>query len=345
MLKNYEQVAQELLPHLQSFEKCRKKNLAKKVRREFFILIYVIFVIIVSILFVEDNLSIPIIPIPYPFILGLAAIIFYALLDYHQTEIQIYHRKFKGKIVAIMMKTANPELSYAKNEYISQNVFHKSYLFLRGVDRYKGKDYIKGRIGKTNFEFSGVHAEYGAGEDERYSNDASEILVYNTIFKGLFIKADFHKHFYGKIYLKANTDKQYLNTLFKYINIPFECLNTIFPFTEPIIPYGNLITLKNPLFEKEFTVYSHNNKSDIESLAIQNLLESVFELKQTLNIETDIRIAFIEKNVYIAIPNLDIFQIDIKHSLLEQEHILRCYTKLRMCLNIIDSLNLNTRLL
>ena len=320
MLKNYEQVAQELRPHLQGFEDYRTKMIAKTLERKLLILAYVVFLILVAGFAINQRIE-P--PIAIEFIFFIIVIIFIALLAYHQSAIEDYRGEFKSKIIDAMVKAINPKLNYAKDRCISQNEFYESGIFTTGIDRYKGEDWVKGRIGETYFEFSEIHAEYKSSSTD---SDGNRKTTYHTIFKGLFMKADFHKHFSGETYVLTDTAEKY----FGFIGKAMQKVST----------RGHLVYLENPMFEKEFAVYSTDEVEARYLLSI-NMLERILELKQKF--ETDVQLSFVGSDVHIAIPNLDILEINIKQSLLEQEPILRCYTELRMCFDIIEDLNLNTR--
>ena len=60
MLKNYEQVAQELRPHLQGFEDYRTKMIAKTLERKLLILAYVVFLILVAGFAINQRIEPPI---------------------------------------------------------------------------------------------------------------------------------------------------------------------------------------------------------------------------------------------------------------------------------------------
>ena len=321
MLKNYEQVAQELRPHLQGFEEYRTKMLAKTLERKLIIVAYIVFVGLTTMFVIKQNISLP---IPFQFVAMIAVIIFFAFVAYYQSAIQDYRGEFKSKIIDAMVKAIHPKLSYAKDNCISQNEFYESGIFTTGIDRYNGEDWVKGRIGETDFEFSEIHAEY---KSESTDSDGNRKTTYHTIFKGLFMKADFHKHFSGETYVLTDTAERD----FGFIGKAMQKVST----------RGHLVYLENPLFEKEFAVYS-TDEVEARYLLSLNMLERILELKQKF--ETDIQLSFVGTDVHIAIPNYDILEINIKQSLLEQEPILRCYTELRMCFDIIEDLNLNTRI-
>ena len=320
MLKNYEQVAQQLRPHLQGFEDYRTNMLKKVLERKLIIATYIVFVALAAMFAISQRIA-P--PIPIPFIFIIVVIGFIPLLVYYNSAVQDYRGEFKSKIIDAMIKAINPELNYAKDRCISQNEFYESGIFTTGIDRYKGEDWVKGRIGETDFEFSEIHAEH---ESESTDSDGNRTTSYHTIFKGLFMKADFHKHFSGETYVLTDTAERY----FGFIGKAMQKVST----------RGHLVYLENPLFEKEFAVYSTDEVEARYLLSI-NMLERILELKQKF--ETDVQLSFVGSDVHIAIPNLDILEINIKQSLLEQEPILRCYTELRMCFDIIEDLNLNTR--
>ncbi|MGB1205572.1 MAG: DUF3137 domain-containing protein [Chitinophagales bacterium] len=321
MLKKYEQVAQELQPHLQEFENYRTQMLAKTLERKLLIVAYIVFILIATLVIVTQNISLP---IPFPFLGIIVAVIFVVFVVYHQSAVLDYRGEFKSKIIDAMIKAINPELNYAKDYCISQKEFYESGIFTTSIDRYNGEDWVKGRIGETDFEFSEIHAEH---KSQRRDSKGNTKTTYHTIFKGLFMKADFHKHFSGETYVLTDTAERY----FGFIGKAMQKVST----------RGHLVYLENPLFEKEFAVYS-TDEVEARYLLSLNMLERILELKQKF--DTNVQLSFVDTDIHIAISNLDILEIKMKQSLLDQAPILRCYTELCMCFDIINDLNLNTRI-
>jgi hypothetical protein len=77
-----------------------------------------------------------------------------------------------------------PEIAYEPNSFVLEDSFNASNLFSR-PDRYKGEDLFLGKHDKTSFSFFEIHAE----KEHKSKNSKS----YTTIFRGVFMVADFNK--------------------------------------------------------------------------------------------------------------------------------------------------------
>ena len=73
-----------------------------------------------------------------------------------KTYIKGYKRLVIEKIVAFV----DEDLIYYKKKYVSKELFNESQLFTKRANGFYGDDYITGRIGGVEVEFSEVHAEY-----------------------------------------------------------------------------------------------------------------------------------------------------------------------------------------
>ena len=86
------------------------------------------------------------------------------------------------------------DFGYNPDDRIAEGRFTEARIFDHHIDRYNGEDYISGTAGKTRFECSEVHAEYKTTSTDSKGNSHTE---WHTIFKGLFLIADFNKNFNG----------------------------------------------------------------------------------------------------------------------------------------------------
>jgi len=106
-----------------------------------------------------------------------------------------FKSNFKNTIIRQIIQYVDPSLSYAAEGMIARGAFEGSTLFKRRIDRYKGEDLVEGQIDKTRIRFSELHAEYKTTTTDSKGRRQTH---WHTIFKGLFVIADFNKHFQGR---------------------------------------------------------------------------------------------------------------------------------------------------
>jgi len=173
----------KLLPDLRVLERERRK-IAAKIINISLIISAVSFIIIALLLSVPNPSDARMEFAGYIAIIGIAAIIFvYQYFTFN------YKSAFKEKIISKIVKFVDENLHYTKDKHISGQLYRQSQILAHAVNRYEGDDYVSGRIGKTIIKFSELHAMY---VKKNSRGERSE-----TIFKGLFLVADFNKNFKG----------------------------------------------------------------------------------------------------------------------------------------------------
>ncbi len=71
-----------------------------------------------------------------------------------------YILNFKSTVVAEIVKQIDPSWQYVYDSFIDERSYQQSGLFPHHYDRYRGEDFVSGRIDKTDFEFSELHTKY-----------------------------------------------------------------------------------------------------------------------------------------------------------------------------------------
>ncbi|MBN2512845.1 MAG: DUF3137 domain-containing protein [Sedimentisphaerales bacterium] len=236
-----------------------------------------------------------------------------------------YKAGYKSQIIHKLITFAQPGLEYWPDGGISKEIFTGSKLFTHSIDRYRCEDLVRGKVDKTEILFSEIHAEYkttsGTGKDRR--------TEWHTIFKGLFVAADFNKHFRGRTVVLPDTAQ-------KAFGLFGQTLQSWNPSRD------ELIRLEDVEFEKEFVVYGTNQ---IESRYILSpaLMERIVEFRRRLR--DGLYLSFIGSKVYVAIPlETNLFEPKTFSSAAGFESIKEYYNQLRFGLAIVDELNLNTRI-
>jgi len=233
-----------------------------------------------------------------------------------------YRAKFKSKVVGKIIRYINPEYRYSPYGRMDKNEFVSTGIFNRTPDRYQGEDLISGVNDQTEFSFSEVTAQY-------YVQDSKGRRSLRTLFKGLMFKADFHKDFKTRTVIRSDIGEKYLGNIGKM----FQKLN----FTRT-----GLTEMENVDFEKEFVVYS-DDSLEARYILSPSFMEKLMACKKRLDVE--ISLSFYKSNIYIAIPiSKDFFEPRLFRTIIDQEKTEEYFEDMKMVLEIIDELNLNTRI-
>ena len=213
---------------------------------------------------------------------------------------------FKNNLIAPLLNKLRPGVVYLPSASIQEQIFNESNLFSK-PDRYKGEDLFQGKHDKTLFSFSEIHAE----KEHKSKNSTT----YSTIFKGVFMVADFNKHIKNETYVFTSGGKWF--SKFKRVK------------------------LENPEFEDNFNVYS-DNQIEARYILTPSLMEKIIKLEKEFNAQ--LFMSFIGRNVYIALKNNENFfepdfSKEVSSSLVND--IVR---EIDSCIEIIDELDLNTRI-
>jgi hypothetical protein len=233
-----------------------------------------------------------------------------------------YARGFKNKIIHPLIKQIHADLRYAKDQVIAQSYFERSKLFRKSIDRYQGNDLVSGKIDDVQIRFSDVHAEYKT----RSKNKTN----WHTIFQGLFIVADFNKHFKGQtIILPDKAEKLFGKMIGSWLqrnNIGQEAL----------------IKMDDPEFEKHFVVYG-NDQIESRYILTHAMMKRILDFKKRSSVP--LHVSFTHNQIYLALAyNKDLFEPTIFSSLLEYKLIKEYISTLQLAIGIIHELKLNEKL-
>ena len=235
---------------------------------------------------------------------------------------QAYRAKFKEQVIKEIITFIDNRFSYSPTKKMSLSEFKKSGIFLMGVDRYRGDDYIEGKIDSTHVEFSEVHAEYR-------TRDSKGRTSYHTIFKGLLFSADFNKHFNVKTYVLTDVAEK----MFGFLGTKLQKMNKW---------RGELVKLEDIEFEKEFAIYSGDQ---IESRYIlsPSLMERILSFRQKT--KKRIQMSFVDSRLYVTVPyRKNLFEPKLFGDIVDFKNIEEYHNDLNLVLDLIKTLKLNTRI-
>jgi hypothetical protein len=149
---------------------------------------------------------------------------------------------------------------------------------------------------------------------------------WETIFKGMFIIADFNKNFSGRTYVWSENKPQlnFLNKLFTSFASGLE-----------------KVKLESPDFEKRFIVYS-NDQVEARYILTPSFMERAVRLQQMTDADTSM--SFVHSKIHVAIPmKKEMFEPSV-FSANDFSRLENFRSTIQIVYDIIDELKLNERL-
>jgi len=266
---------------------------------------------------------------PHVALIITSVVISVAFLIYfvYQTSKQkkIYRETFKSGVVAELVKLINPDWQYMFDYCLSQESYQQSGLFPHHYDRYDGDDFVTGKIEKTDFQFSELHTQY---KQVTYGSKGQRQEHWVTIFRGLFMHADFNKNFSGITYVLPDTAERLLGSFGQSL--------------QKLSGRGQLVKLENSEFEKLFVVYS-SDQVESRYILTPTMMEAMVNLYRRFGGE--IYFSFVGSRVYFANSiNEALFEPNIFRSGINFSDMKEMLDLFEMITVLIQELNLNTRI-
>lgn len=322
---NKDEVYQRLQPVLQTLEEERKRLVAEFWRTTAIVLLIVGGVGIVLFSWLGAM------AVGIAIFAALIGVLFAVSLVQNQ-----WRQNFKQHALTPLIQMVNPNLRYFPNQYIPQTEYHLSMLFHNSPDpdRYQGEDYIEGVIGKTDIRLSELHTEY---RQVTYDSKGNRREHWVTIFRGLFVSADFHKEFQGITLVLPDIEQRVLGGLGQWLqNLSAKIGN------QP----GELVKLEDPEFERLFKVFS-TDQIEARYILTPSLMARILDFQKRHS--HPIRLSFIASRVFIAIPTYHNyleppFVLASAKRIADPEILEHYLHELDFILGIVDELNLNTRI-
>lgn len=304
---------QELRPDLESIDLRRRATNKKALT----VLLITVVAVISELLLIPGDTDFPK-PVPV-IITAFAGLVATGIVS------ESYRKEYKEKIIARITGYADEELAYSPEGFIPMDTFVRSRIFTLSCDKYSGEDHFRGRIGKTDIEFSEVTAKHrsssGAGK-----NRSEE---YTIIFKGLFIIADFNKHFKTHTVVLPDTAEKLFGKFGQTLQ-------------SAAFGRGELIRLEDPRFEKEFCVYG-DDQVEARYILTPSLMERILAYRKKWN--TNVHLSFLDSKVYIAISMYkDLFELRPFKPAADYNFIEESLRFLTLITEVVEDLSLNTRI-
>jgi hypothetical protein len=301
-------------PELTQLEGQKNEDL-KKIKKYFFILISAFTISII----VFNLLPIPAYYSYFSYVV--LALIVYALFKVYKLLVHIkeyYKETFKDIVMPAILEGFEMDIEYRKDYRIPEEEFRKCQIFPYETAEYYGEDYISGKIGKTTFELSDLTVSKKVGDKKN-----------TVLFNGWFMIADFNKNFKGKTFIVPEVAGMQSGFLAK----------TLMKFSPEEY---HLAKLEDPEFESRFAVYT-NDQIEARYILSPDLMAHITELSATYT--RDIHLSFIDSKIYIGITSYqNLFDPPFWNPTSISSTVKLFISQLMNCINIIDILNLNTRI-
>ena len=239
-----------------------------------------------------------------------------------KSDYQKWNLRFKKQTVSRLVNfldagmTYRPEANFVTGEeFLGSEIFEHSIYYPKG---FIGEDLFTWKIGETNIKFYEIN-----GRDVAFTRpNTYDGTVEKIPFFGFFLVADFGKSFNGHILVLPETKIKRSNWIRE--------------------SGRELIKMDDPEFESLFTVYGTNPVTTHYILST-SLMRRITDFRRKIN--KKIHLSFTSNKLYIAIPHTeDQFDVDINKSVFDFERIRDFYNDIRIAFEIVEDLNLNTRI-
>ncbi len=321
-MKEIDDVLAELGPELQRLEGQRLELLAKRKKRTQAVLLVLAAAGLLTFLLVRTQG-------PVGFLAALAGV--FGILAVQHTIIgkaeKEFRSGFKYEIVGAIVQQLQPGLTFAPETGIGIESFCASQLFSSKPDRYSTEDELFGTIGATEIQLAEVHAE---DRRTRSSKGRTE-TYYVDIFKGVLLIADFHKHFNGVTRVMPDKEDGIFASLGKG-------LSGLFPFESK-----QAVRMADPEFENHFKVFSTDHV-EAHYILSHGMMRRILAIREAWGNQR-VRLSFVDSKVTLAIPHRgNLLEVKPRESLVGGGQIQRVVGELRECFQLVEDLNLNTRI-
>jgi hypothetical protein len=234
-----------------------------------------------------------------------------------------YAKNFKERIITPMVGAIDSHLLYNPNFMVSQHLFERSELFKHSIDRYSGNDYVKGSIDGVPLEFSDVHVEY-------QTRDSKGRTQWHTLFRGLFLVAEFNKHFKAKtVVLPDQAEKSFGSLIGGWL----QSIN----FT-----HKGLVRMDDPEFEKHFVVYG-SDQIEARYILSHSMMKRILDFQR--RVSHPLFISFVHSHIHVGIgTGKDLFEPAVFTSLLDYKQAMEYVSTLQNTIGLVEELKLNEKL-
>ena len=233
-----------------------------------------------------------------------------------------YRKRFKTTVFHHALQQIAPQVRFLPDRHVNKTDFQRSGLFRSRIDSYAGEDCLHGRIGDTDILLSELHVQRkessGSGENRR--------THWVTVFQGIYLIADFHKHVRGHVMIVPDVAE----ATFGWLGRKMQSLDS------------NLVRLESPEFERAFKVTSRD-PVEARYLLTPDMQERLLALRRDW--QGDFRAALLDSTLHLALSKRnDWFEPDIRRPADDPAVLDLFLRQASLLLSIPTRLDLDTRL-
>jgi hypothetical protein len=256
--------------------------------------------------------------------IGAAIWMYSALID---GPFQSFRTQFKEQLIGPLISSVATNVRYEPaGDPAIMHEYWASELYSQSTDREAQQDTISCLVGATDIKLSEIHTEYKTTSTD---DKGKQTTHWHTIFKGLFISADFHKDFRGKTFVHTDVAEKTFGILGRFLQ-------------KPIWSSLQLIELEDPEFERAFVVRG-SDQVEARYLLSPGLMQRMTAMKTRF--AANVQFSFVHSRMFIAVETTkDFFEPDPFTSLLDSDYINSFLAQIHLCLGIVEELGLNTRI-
>lgn len=232
----------------------------------------------------------------------------YFYIQFILTRINAYKRKFKPLVVNKILEYINPDLRYDQSRTISPERVSASCLFAAANPRFRGEDFISGKVGDIPFEMCEIDLQ-----------ESSPVRgAPSRVFRGIFFYAKFEEAFQGRIIIIPRADVQFVTRSIKAIT-----------FTG-----GQRVDIQeHRRFHEHFVVYA-DSIVDVTNFLSDELIDNIIDYKEKH--DKKMFLSIVQGYLYIAVTQQnDMLEPNILSSNLKFNLIREFYDDLNVMSDIV----------
>lgn len=314
-------VMEKIRPVIEKVERVRVMAIAKKAKAQKRTLLVVGVGIAVALVALAGGERIGVSILVIAGLTGIAGVLVYMVS--HGGATAAYRDIFKREIFANAVREAVPGMTYSPTSMIPMESFKQGGLFKSRIDRYSGEDCFSGKVGATELIFSELHVQR---KDTSRDSKGNTTTTWVTLFKGIYLIADFHKHFAGRVVIEQDVAEAH----FGWVGRKMQGVS------------GNLVRLESPEFEKAFKVTADDALA-ARYLLTPDMQERFLALREGWS--SGVSAVLMDSHLHLALPMTeDWFEPNISVPAGDVPVLHGFLLRLMIVVRITETLDLNTRL-
>jgi len=253
---------------------------------------------------------------------------------------------YKSIVVRRLVAALGKGLSYKPTSSLTREQFEAMDLFKESANTWKSEDEVSGRKNQVTYSLHEVLAKRRERSNRSRSGIGSAVWLVSLgvdwyrggkadvtdrseiIFRGLVVKLDFNKNFFGHTVIVPEREGKLFGGLFG---------------DAATRKRKEIVRLENADFEHQFTVYSTNDQ-EARYLITPKLMELVMEAQALLG--GPLRLCFSQNSLFVAVPqDKDRFEVGLFASAVTPESALGDLVEVvNLAERLVDTLDLETRI-